>query len=156
MASLQETLEQNLKEREKELRERAQEALVQSIEDQVTKIEQTLEDEFENVNTLLASLLSEEQQQRYLENMLSQTLNAQDILQNQKALDIQEILSSARILGIDVNDLITMPEEGSTNYNISIGGLDLNQYLSEDVIKQLIAALTEAGFTGTTSNSSNS
>lgn len=124
IASLESTLKENEKERRETLRQRAQETLLSSLDDQVSNIEKNLEEQLSNEKDLLAEIRSESFGKNILNGMLT-AITGNGKLQGSQYNSIVELITTLNPMGADLSKL----EEYIKMENgiISIGSFVLNK-----------------------------
>lgn len=124
IASLESTLKENEKERQETLRQRAQETLLNSLDDQVSNIEKNLEDQLANEQELLKTIMSESFGKNIFNGMLAAITSAGKLTGSQYN-SITELITTMVSAGADLSkldDYIKME-----NGIISIGSFVLNK-----------------------------
>ena len=124
IASLESTLKENEKERRQTLRERAQDALLNSLDDQVSKIEKSLEEQLKNENNLLEIINSESFGKKIFNGMLAAITEGGKLTGSQYN-SITELITTMVSAGADLSKLNEYIKVG--NDIISIGSFVLNK-----------------------------
>ncbi len=122
--SLESTLKENEKERRQTLRERAQDALLNSLDDQVSKIEKSLEEQLKNENNLLETIKSESFGKKIFNGMLA-AITEGGTLTGSQYNSITELITTMVSAGADLSKLNEYIKVG--NDIISIGSFVLNR-----------------------------
>ena len=122
--SLESTLKENEKERRQTLRERAQDALLNSLDDQVSKIEKSLEEQLKNENNLLQTIKSESFGKKIFNGMLA-AITEGGTLTGSQYNSITELITTMVSAGADLSKLNEYIKVG--NDIISIGSFVLNR-----------------------------
>lgn len=142
MAALQQTLQNNLKERQQELRERAQEALVNNIDKQIDEVNETLDNMLENSQALLLALTGEHGLE-ILNKMTEAMQNNIGLTEHEKVQRTWELVQDAAALG--VGGLSLEPEVENNNgtvnntNNVVINGITITR--SQEEIETGVQAL---------------
>lgn len=147
-----EELENSLAELEKErlqtLRERAQEAVIQSIDDTISLIEQDFEQLLATNQAILDQLRGTS-----AEELLARSLSQDDFISmtaneaQQHLLDLQSTYGN-QLNGVDWSN-ITVTDNGNTlNLNVNGQVIELSKENQQNVFEAVLRALTETGETG--------
>ena len=124
IASLESTLKENEKERRETLRQRAQETLLSSLDDQVSRIEESLEKQLEKEQELLKTITSESFGKNIFNGMLAAIAN-NGKLQGSQYNSIVELITTLNPTGTDLSKLEEYID--MENGIISIGSFVLNK-----------------------------
>lgn len=124
IASLESTLKENEKERRETLRQRAQDALLNSLDDQVSKIEKSLEEQLTNEKNLLETINSESFGKKIFNGMLAAITEGGKLTGSQYN-SITELITTMVSAGADLSKLNEYIKVG--NDIISIGSFVLNK-----------------------------
>lgn len=124
IASLESTLKENEKERRQTLRERAQDALLNSLDDQVSKIEKSLSEQLEKEKELLNTITSESFGKNIFNGMLTAITN-NGKLPGSQYNSITELITTMVSAGADLSKLDEYIK--MENGIISIGNFVLNR-----------------------------
>lgn len=124
IASLESTLKENEKERRETLRQRAQETLLNSLDDQVSRIEENLADQLENEQELLKTITSESFGKNILNGMLT-AITSNGKLTGSQYNSITELITTMVSAGADLSKLDEYIK--MENGIISIGSFVLNK-----------------------------
>lgn len=124
IASLESTLKENEKERRETLRQRAQDALLNSLDDQVSNIEQKLQEQLDNEKNLLETINSESFGKKIFNGMLA-AITESGKLTGSQYNSITELITTMVSAGADLSKLNEYIKVG--NDIISIGSFVLNK-----------------------------
>lgn len=124
IASLESTLKENEKERRETLRQRAQDALLNSLDDQVSNIEERLQEQLENEKNLLNIINSESFGKKIFNGMLAAITEGGKLTGSQYN-SITELVTTMVSAGADLSKLNEYIKVG--NDIISIGSFVLNR-----------------------------
>lgn len=124
IASLESTLKENEKEHRETLRQRAQDALLNSLDDQVSNIEKRLEEQLSNENILLETIKSESFGKKIFNGMLAAITEGGKLAGSQYN-SITELITTMVSAGADLSKLDEYIKVG--NDIISIGSFVLNK-----------------------------
>lgn len=155
LSEMEQSLEDLEEERLDTLRERAQEALVQDIDDQIDEMNDTLDELLDNERALLASMTgqwdTEEGQQGFVASMLQSKIN-----EGATAMEIADYLNTLQSTygyGLDsINwDSISAGSDNNTTV-LNIGGeeITLTSDQQQDLYSVIKNALRQIGVGGTT------
>lgn len=150
MESLQQSLEDLEKERLKTLRERAQEALTQSIEDQVTSINNKFDTLLNDQQALLTALTSDSESNQAA--MLAKLISTQVSSEGLTAVGLEDYLSTLQstlgnyLTGINWDSLSTSTNENN-NLVLNIAGkeVELSSSDQQNMYQIIMQALQQLG-----------
>lgn len=141
IASLESTLKENEKERRETLRQRAQDTLLNSLDDQVSNIEKTLQQQLNNEKDLLNTIKSESFGKDIFNNMLM-AITESGKLTGSKYNSINDLTTTVISGGADLSkldDYIKME-----NGIISIGSFVLNEKDNPEAYNTLVTLFSAA------------
>lgn len=124
IASLESTLKENEKERRETLRQRAQDVLLNSLDDQVSKIEKSLEEQLKNEDNLLTVIQSASFGKNIFNGMLA-AITENGKLPSSQYNSITELVTTMVSAGADLSKLDEYIK--MENGIISIGSFILNR-----------------------------
>ena len=140
IASLESTLKENEKERRETLRQRAQDTLLNSLDDQVSNIEKTLQEQLNNEKDLLNTIKSESFGKIF--NGMLTTITESGKLTGSKYNSINDLTTTVISGGADLSkldDYIKME-----NGIISIGSFILNEKDNPEAYNTLVTLFSAA------------